>query len=184
MRCLVPLVLAFTVALPQGVSAQLMDLQPGLRIRATAPPVLGTRYDAVIGTRSADSISLVKAGATPVRISVSSLQTVEVYRGRSRASGAKRGILWGAGIGAALALANVVLPEREARATCRDGVCTTLTDLEQTAVVILGGMVWGAGIGAIVGRERWEPVQLSGRSRTGQRAVPAQRLRVGVRMAF
>lgn len=184
MHYLVPLVVAFTVALPKGVSAQLMDLQPGLRIRVTAPPVLGTRYDAVIGARSADSITLVKAGATPVHISVSSLQTIEIYRGKSRASGARRGILWGAGIGAALALATLVLPSPEERSTCSDGVCTTLTDLEQTAVLVLGGTMWGAGIGAIAGRERWEPVQLGGGSRSGQRVRPADRFRLGMRMAF
>ena len=184
MRRLFPLILAFTLALPQRASAQLLELQPGQRIRVTAPPVLGTRYDAIIGTRWEDSLSLVKAGAATVRISVSSLQTIEIYRGKSRASGARRGILWGAGIGAALALATLVLPSPEERSTCRDGVCTTLTDLEQTAVLVLAGTIWGAGIGAIVGRERWEPVQLSGGSRSGQRVRPADRFRLGMRMAF
>ena len=83
------------MATPRAGIAQLLELQPGAKVRVTAPPILGTRYDAVVGSRSGDTLWLVRVGSPTVQVPVSALESVQLSRGRSRAAGAKRGVLWG-----------------------------------------------------------------------------------------
>jgi len=90
-------VLALLFAAP--ANAQLLELQPGARVRVTAPAVLGGKLEGTIAARRGDTLSIVPSNVAPVDIPISALSRVEVYRGTSRTAGAKKGLLWGLALG-------------------------------------------------------------------------------------
>ena len=184
MSRLVLIVLAASLIVPHRASAQLHDLQPGLRVRVTAPPLIGTRYDATVGARRADTISLVRMGATPINVPVSAIVRAEVFRGKSRGAGARRGLLWGVGIGVALTALTATLPKSGADGRCPGTLCKTSFRFEDAATVIGGFGFWGTAIGALIGRERWEPLNLAAQSGTRGAVPPSGRITVGLRLTY
>lgn len=153
------------VLLTAPVGAQVLEVQPGAHVRITAPGVLGSRLDATVVARRGDTLSLVQRGVAPIELPISSLSRVEIYRGKSRLAGAKKGLLWGLAIGLPLGAVSTAGDNREWNKvddTCNSasGNCATYTDLEQVAVVTVGSGLFGAGLGAIIGKARWESLKL------------------------
>ncbi|MCC7055669.1 MAG: hypothetical protein IT355_20525 [Gemmatimonadaceae bacterium] len=187
MRALLVAAALCTMALPARSDGQLLELQPGTKVRVTAPPLLGGRYDAVVGTRTADTLWLVRSGSPTIAVPLTALTSVEVSRGRSRSRGAVRGILWGGGIGLALGVLAAVSDDQYGSGSCGSGAyyggCQSVSRAEIVSGVTFGGVLWGAGIGALVGRERWETLQTA--PRVGLRLDQAAgRTRLGLRIGF
>ena len=170
MRCRfahVHFVLAFALCIvPHDMRAQVSEIQPGARVRITAPGIVAGRYAATVLSRTADTVRVSAPGKSPFDIPVSRITSLEVSRGDSRALGAGRGVLWGGGIGLALGF---VLAAAEENGSANYG---GLSARENVVYATLSGVFYGAVIGAIVGRERWEtfemPVRTSVRVRPGE----------------
>jgi hypothetical protein len=136
--------LAFLV-LARPLCAQLAEVQPGVRVRISAPGIVAGHYVGTVLTRSADTLRVGAPTSAPITVPVYRLSSLEVSRGNSRALGAARGMLWGAPIGLGLGLVLIDSPGGG----------------QNAAAGLLAGLMWGAGIGAIVGRERWESYDLA-----------------------
>ena len=138
------------------------ELQPGARVRVVAPGVVAGRYEGTLLARTPDTLKLGSPSGAPVAIPIARLTSLEVSRGKSRAAGALRGIMWGAPIGLALGALS---------ASSVTGDCIGCTkDYSRggwVAVSTVSGALWGAGIGALIGRERWDGFQLAPRTAVG-----------------
>jgi hypothetical protein len=174
---------------PARSDGQLLELQPGAKVRVTAPALLGGVYEAVVGSRTADTLALVRSGSPTLQVPVSALSSASLSRGRSRSAGAKRGVLWGAGIGLAVGALAVATSE-EFRTECyssRSDIyvlnCGGPTRAQAVASVTLGGAIWGLGIGALVGRERWEALSVAPRVGAVLKGAPGG-VRLGLRVGF
>jgi len=157
---------ALTATAPVSV-AQSNELQPGARVRVSAPGILAGHYVGTILSRSRDTLQLGGPNAAPVSVPVNRITSLEVSRGKSRLHGAGRGVLWGAPIGLVVGLASANSLE-----DCTDFGCGDASSGEREAYVLastLGGALWGAGIGALVGRERWEHFAVGARTAFGYR---------------
>ena len=143
---------------------EIMTLREGQRVRISSTS--SKELVGVIRDARADSIVVyTEPSGAPLTIATSDLRTAEVSRGRSAAEGAKRGALWGAGIGAGFALLGAVLI-----GSAHDNEYTHTDNAigEFAANMIGGGLVWGAGIGAFVKAERWDRAGIQPRvSRSG-----------------
>ena len=137
--------------------AQMLEAQPGTRIRIEAPGVVAGRFDGIVLSRTPDTLTIASQNAAPLAIPVARITGMEVSRGSSRADGALRGVQWGAGVGAILGL--IYLPVVHACTNC----VSKPGDGEVLENMVIGGTIWGAAIGAIVGRERWERFELAPR---------------------
>ena len=150
-------ILAFALAAP-AVRAQSTELQPGARVRITAPGIVAGRYTGTLLARNGDTLQFGSQNAAPVNIPVNRITSIEISRGKSHASGALRGVAWGAPIGLVLGVATVKSVD-----DCNDYGCAPLESTARGTYVLastIGGALWGAGIGALIGRERWEPFAL------------------------
>ncbi|HYW51292.1 MAG TPA: hypothetical protein VE861_11830 [Gemmatimonadaceae bacterium] len=173
------------IARPESACAQQRDLKPGVRVRVTAPTIFASRYEAVIGTRRGDTLSLVRGDAQPIDVALSAATRVEVSGGKSRWAGAKRGAMWGVGIGVILAGLNAIVPKEYRMGTtdCNATTCQSSVG-KDAAELTIGGAIWGVGIGALIGRERWQQVAPIVQT-TGTRDAPApDGLRLGLRVRF
>ena len=152
-RTALPICLALTAVAP-ATAAQSNELQPGARVRVSAPGIVAGRYVGTVLTRNGDTLQLGGPSSAPVTVPMGRITSLEISRGKSRLSGAGRGVLWGVPIGLAFGLATANSLEH-----CTDFGCRDASSGERGAYVLasmLAGGVWGAGIGALVGRERWE----------------------------
>jgi hypothetical protein len=86
------------LALPLCLQAQMLDVQPGARIRVTAPGLVAGRIEGTVINRTADSVVVATPAFAQYRLGLNSLATLEVYQGRNHGLGAKKGALWGAGV--------------------------------------------------------------------------------------
>ena len=137
--------------LPLG-GQEITTLREGQRVRVSSTS--NNELVGVVKQARADSIVVfTEPSGAPLAIATSDLRTVEVSRGRSAAEGAKRGALWGGGIGAGFALLGAVLI-----GTAHDNEYTHTDNAigEFAANMIGGGVVWGAAIGAFVKADRWD----------------------------
>jgi hypothetical protein len=145
----------------------LAEVQPGARVRVDAPGIVAGRYVGTVLTRNDDTFTIGNPTGPPISVPLARIRSLEISRGKSRADGAIRGMLWGAPIGAVSG----------AFAGAFSDSCETCADKTSTGEAILlftaSGVLWGAGIGAIVGRERWERFDLPVRTslRFDRRAV-------------
>lgn len=168
--------------LPGAAAAQtsLLELQPGVRVRVTAPPALGSRYEATIGARRGDTLSLVREGFAPISIAISDLSHAELYHGKSRIAGMWRGAKWGTGIGlgagALLALSDSV------SSYCDRDSC--FSDAEMVGFLTFTGAFYGGAIGALIGLNQWEPLVLPSERFSLTLNRRRSRAQLGVRMAF
>lgn len=176
MRCRlarVSFVLAFALCVvPHDLRAQVSEIQPGARVRITAPGIVAGRYAATVLTRTTDTVRVSAPGMAPFNIPVGSITALEVSRGNSRSLGAVRGVLWGGGIGLAVGMVLAATDESNAN-------YDNLNAGEIVAYSTLSGGFYGAIIGAIVGRERWERFEMP--VRTSLRLQPGL---VGAAFAF
>ena len=163
MRHHIVAVLALLFAAP--ANAQLLELQPGARVRVTAPSVLGGKLEGMIAARRGDTLSIVPTNVAPVDIPISALSRVEIYRGISRTAGAKKGLLWGLALGLPTGLLTAAGDNKtwnRVKGGCDPAWqdCVLYTDVEQVMRMTAGGVVVGAGIGWLIGRQRWETLQV------------------------
>lgn len=152
-------VIALTLSASVAAQAQLAELQPGVRFRFRASGVLAGRVTATVIERSADSLSFAGAAGGLTRIALSSLESAEVSRGRSRARGAIRGVLWGLGFGA---LSGLIADSNPGQCGYQ-ATCESTSRGEAVAVSGVGGATLGAISGAIIGSERWVRLSLPAR---------------------
>lgn len=179
---------ALALSLPSLLSAQttLLELQPGVRVRVMASPMLGGRYDATIGARRGDTLSLVRSGSPSLDIPISAITTAEVYRGKDRVAGMRRGILWGTGIGVGFGLLLALGANSEDNCLYVEPCdpSDTVSDAGIVGFMAFGGILYGAGIGALVGRQRWDRLQVPNQRASLLLDHRATGMRVGVRLSF
>jgi hypothetical protein len=156
---------ALVLLLAGQAGAQLRELQPGARVRVTAPAVLGGKLEGMIIAQRGDTLSIVSHNAAAVDIPISGLSRVEISRGKSRAAGAKKGFFWGLAIGLPVGLATATGDNKTwnlVEESCDPffQTCATHSDVEQVMLVSVGTGAIAAGIGALIGRQRWETLNV------------------------
>ena len=153
MRTTMLTVAAYLVPLFALPAQQTTTLHPGQRVRVTSTS--SKDVTGVVSQVRADSIVVFTepAGAT-IALATADVRKVDVSRGRSAAEGAKKGALWGGGIGAGFAVlvAAIVASDKN---TYQNNVYSVG---DFAANTVGGGLVWGAIIGAFVKAERWDHV--------------------------
>jgi hypothetical protein len=158
-RCLVPVLIALLAA--STASAQGDELQPGARVRISAPGIVADRYEGTLLSRSGDTLVIGSQNALPVRVPSSRISSLELSRGKSRADGAVAGMKWGVPIMAGFGLLLAAADPNAGCSTCtRDGPSGS----EIVGYFVLSGAAYGAGIGALIGKERWERFEVGART--------------------
>jgi len=154
-------------AAPAAVRAQLVELQPGMRIRVEAPGIIAGRLAGTVLSRTGDSLDLAAPNGVPMRIATARLTKIEVSRGKSRMEGAKRGLMWGVpilgGFSTLIAVATPACP------ASRCGIDGEFPKGEFVMWGFISGAMYGAGIGALIGREKWDRYDLPARPAVGLR---------------
>jgi hypothetical protein len=125
------------IAMPMAAQAQLLDVQPGVRVRVRSPGALAGRVEGTVIARDKDSIVVATPQAVQFRLALASITDLAVSRGKSRSLGARRGALWTSAITAPILILGV-------------GFDSSLTSSEKIGFVAFGTGVY-AGIGALVG---------------------------------
>jgi hypothetical protein len=144
--------LLLVTLVPVSLAAQMIDVQPGARVRLTAPGVVAGQVEGLIATRTADSVVLLTSKPTSYRIALGSIKTLSVSQGKSRLKGAAKGSVWGAAI--MLVMSAAISGDPSVR---REGDTNTEPVSIPTFIAseTMGGAMFGATIGAIIGSERW-----------------------------
>jgi len=136
--------------------AQLVELQPGARVRVQAPGVVAGPLEATVVARARDTVTLTTSRGTRVPVPLAAITAVEVSRGRSHRDGAVHGLAWGTGVGLATGLLSAIVDDA-ASASCAGEPCANDgTPGEIVAASFMTGAALGASIGAILGAEHWE----------------------------
>jgi hypothetical protein len=148
------LALVAASASPAAAGAQTaVPIPQGSRIRIASAPYTGSAFAA---WASNDSLTLVVDGRTaPLRVPVSSINTISVRRNTPRMRAVRRGALWGLAAGtAAFALSHAFVDYDAKYKT--DPKYTSLTRAGAAVLYIGGGTAAGAAFGALRPGERWE----------------------------
>lgn len=158
-------------------AAQVSELQPGARVRVSAPGLVADDYVGVLLQRAGDTLVVAGTNLAQVRLPESKISSLEISRGKSRTDGAIQGVKWGAPI---LGLMGLLLFNAGSDVSCT-GTCTVNEyDRASIALAFAGaGAFYGAGIGALIGKERWEDFDLGVRT-----SVRVHHGRVGVGLAY
>jgi hypothetical protein len=128
--------------------AQLAELQPGARVRVRAPEAVAGRLEAVVISRSGDTVTMTTPRGGPIAVPLAAITVVEVSRGRSHRDGAVTGLI-------------SAIATDGANGGCGSEPCENdLSPGELVATSVISGATLGAGIGAIVGAEHWERLTL------------------------
>lgn len=157
--------LAITLLCSSHLAAQIAartdEIQPGAKVRVTAPGVVAARYVGTVLARTGDTLTVGGPNTLPFAIPSSRITLLEVSRGKSRGDGAIRGMKWGTPIGLGFGVLTMGFI-----ADCLG--CATRPDSDRSgergawvATSTLSGVAYGALIGALVGREHWESFDLS-----------------------
>lgn len=164
-RSMPSVALVIAVVVSSSVRAQSTarsdELQPGARVRITAPGIVAGRYVGTVLSRSGDTLTLGSPNTQPLAIPSSRIASLEVSRGKSRSAGAIRGIKWGAPIGLAFGLLTMGIAD-ECLGCTNDGNADGRA--AWVGMNLVSGVVWGAGIGALIGREHWERFDVTHRA--------------------
>ena len=128
-------------------------LAEGMKIRFTTTS--NQKLTGVVRARIGDSVTVYTApNGVPATVGLSSIRKLQVSRGKSAIQGAKKGALWGAGVGAVLV---GVLASGDCSspygASCDDQIREGPGAL---GIGALGGAVCGTLIGSLVRSEKWE----------------------------
>jgi hypothetical protein len=142
------LLLAFA---PASLSAQMLDVQPGARVRVMVPSLLAGKVEAIVSARHGDSVTVLTSAPAQVSFPLSSATSLEVSTGRSHLHGAKKGLIWGVGIGVGFAVATMF----DSTMTTAADNKTQISKGEYVGTMTFGGAMIGAVIGAFIGSERW-----------------------------
>lgn len=172
MRWMTAGMMAAGLAAGAGSAGAQVTLQPGAKVRITAPTAGVDRFEGTV-IAAGDTLDVAR-GTARIRVPGSAVTRIELSRGKSRGAGALRGAMWGAGIG--LGLGAITASTIEDEDYC-DGEYGSLEDTcdvsagEWIAASTVGGAFWGTIIGAIVGRERWDTITVPG-TRTSMTLTP------------
>jgi hypothetical protein len=140
--------------------AQLAELQPGARVRVRAPEAVAGRLEAVVISRSGDTVTMTTPRGGPIAVPLAAITVVEVSRGRSHRDGAVTGLKLGTGIGLAMGFLSAIGTDGETGGCGSEPCGNDLSSGEIVAASVITGATLGAGIGAIVGAEHWERLTL------------------------
>jgi hypothetical protein len=145
------------LATPEALDAQTaVPIPQGSRIRIASVPYTGSAFAA---WASDDSLTLVVDGRTePLRVPVSSINTISVRRQTPRARSVRRFALWGLAAGTAAFALSHAFVDYDARYKT-DPKYTSLTRVGAAALYIGGGTAAGALYGALRPGDRWETTQ-------------------------
>ena len=149
------LVLLGTTA-PRSLGAQdslrVSALHPGTRVRFSAPAVAPERFLGTVRWLSADSLAVDTPDHRLATIPRSPITKLEISLGASRMRAARRGLLWGVPIGAALGVffCSTADPSR-----VPPGTPSNATVIRNW--MVLSGVL-GGGFGAANPSERWMPI--------------------------
>jgi hypothetical protein len=171
MRRIALLLLALT---PFCATAQMIDLQPGSRVRVSSPGLIAGRIEGLVAQRTADSIVIVTSQPATYRIAVGSATSISRSLGKSRSRGALKGALWGGPI--MLVLSATMTGDTELRRNYDGSVMPVSSFL---AMETLGGAGIGALIGALIGSEQWASYETPARITVGHNSA-----RVGASFSF
>ncbi len=175
-RCFI--LAALVLLLPHCVVAQVGELQPGARIRLSAPGLVANDYVGVLLQRVGDTLVVAGTNLAQVRVPTSMVEHLDVSRGKSRTEGAIAGMKWGVPIMTAF---GILIGTSIENVDCR--TCTT-TDNDRASIVglfALSGAMYGAGIGALIGKEDWEELDLG--VKTGL-VTDGRRIGLGLKYRF
>ena len=152
-----------------GALAQAQPVQPGQRVRVTAPAAWGVarQVGSFVGMRGD---TLVVTGDSTLACPLDWVDRLDVHRGR------KSWTLVGAGIGLVLGAGGGI-----AFATRDWDFCGPCTGVIPVAIGV-GGILLGAGIGAVIKTDRWEAVPLD--QLRAQPLVDRRGRRVGLGMSI
>ena len=135
---------------PEGISPVTL----GSKVRLWAPTVVKGRLEGTVVESDEKSLVVGRDDRMPVRVSRQSITQLQLNTGRQRK--ALKGMLIGAGIGAALFQVTV-----SDNGNCQNAITVCTTSRGQAAGLGLAvGAAWGAGIGALIKRDRWSTVPL------------------------
>jgi hypothetical protein len=171
---------ALTAVLPlASLRAQFAEVQPGARVRLSAPSALGQTLTGTVLARPHDSVTVARQGTLPVTIALADLRSLEISEGKSRSAGAKRGAIIGGSILGVLGIVAAAAAE-----SCKPDVVFDCYEFSWSAVplTIASGALYGAGIGALIGREKWQTLRVP--ASVSVRRMSGGRVGVGASMQF
>jgi hypothetical protein len=148
---------AFLAALiPCGVASQATELQEGVRVRGTS---LSERFEGILLARKGDTLTIGSRRSTR-DLPLVSITNLQIYRGKDRWAGARRGALWGAAVGLLLGVASAKSPG--AFYECYNAKpCDPPTSTEAFISAFALSTLSGATIGGYIGTEKWQRVLLT-----------------------
>ncbi len=138
-----------------AANAQASTVAPGDRIRLRAPEVVSGRLTGTVLSASRDTLTVSDDGRTRV-VPVSAITQLERSSGRSGGAGARKGLLWGTGIGLGLALLYTGFSDP----ACAEGTDDCVSTATGFAVWTGLGAAVGLVVGAARGSEQWERVPI------------------------
>lgn len=143
----------------------------GSRIQISAEGI--KRLTGILKSRTTDSTTIFVEGTGGARqFANKDITELRVSRGRSAAAGAKKGLIWGAGVGAGLGIIQLAQHNKN------DGYeYQYASDGEIATSFFIISVLFGAGLGAVTKSERWDAVQM-------HPAVTASSRGVGLLVAF
>ena len=155
-RTLCALALSICCVIPLlSASAQLADPQPGSWVRVRAPSKVEGDLIGTLVSRTADSIVVARSDSDVLRLPMSALKSIDMYRGRNW--------MLGAFIGGALALPlGYFWGLQNAKVPCYSSTSTPCVR-DKGAVIVLSMLYLGAPasvIGAFFGPQRWQAIDL------------------------
>ena len=155
LRMILPLAALMISSRP--ATAQNAGIAEGSRVQIATPGA--KRVSGIVRSVTADSTTIFVDGDGGIRRFLNSDVTdLRVSRGKTALAGAKRGAIWGGGMGTALAIVALVTPEPD------QTYGNHVSNDELALDMFLAGLLWGTGIGALVRAEHWDVVPL--RTRT------------------
>jgi len=161
----------------RGADAQLVELQPGARVRVQASGVVAGRLEGTVLARVRDTVTLTTSRGMLIPVPLAAITTAEVSRGRSHGDGAVKGLALGVGVGLAVGLLSAIVYDARSDECGAEPCENDLSPGEVVAGGFMTGAVLGAGIGAIMGVEQWERLTI-------QRYVALRPRRDGLTLAL
>ena len=166
-----------------------LQFKPGARLRVKSET--GSTVDGMLIEQRGDTAVLSSQGAT-TRVDLASASELAVDRGRSRALGARTGVLWGVGGGVILGLVRASRSNDRndySDAACDPAMqaCARESDFDTVRWTALGGAALGAAAGALIGKQQWTRVSVPQRHASAPRLMitpQGQRVAIGFNARF
>ena len=143
----------------------------GSRIQVSATGL--KNVTGIVRSISGDSTAIYVDGQAGVlKFANRDISELKVSVGRTRAAGARKGLIWGAGIGGALAVAILASPDNQ-----NNYQYQLYSTNRLAASTFIGSLVWGIGLGTLIKAEEWKALPV-------HPAVAASSGGMGLSLAF